>query len=207
MKNFLTLCLITTFIFSCGKLVGNSTGANDLLSDGLIGGSSAISIGNSRYIFEGSARNSGQAAQNYKVIFNLNENQDMDFYIHSDRKLEKGGQFHFSRIGGEVFLDIIINGKQDRKKLEIFKNTNPIDIEIDFHNDHTDVHVLVWRLSGPHEDQEGCSFSNRCLYNTEDFALDVWLGIGKAQGAYWGMQGDRNSILSIVGPNLPRSNL
>lgn len=209
MMKRIILILIPTFLLlaSCGKLTGNSTGANDLLSEDLIGGIGAISIGSNRYLFQGSANNGGNVGNNYKLVFNLLEGQSMEFFLHGDRSLQGAGAFKFSRNDGKVTLQISVNGKSDQKVLTQFENINPIDIEIDFHNDHTDVHILVWKLSGPHNDAEGCSFDSTCIYNTEDFALDVWLGVGKAGGPFWGMNGNRDSVISAVGPNPVRSNL
>lgn len=208
MKNF-ALIFITSLLLltSCGQLTGNSTGANDLLSEDLIGGIGAISIGSDRYLFAGSANNGGNSGHNYKLVFNLAEGESMEFFLQGTRSLEGAGAFKFTRAAGKVTLQMAVNGKSDQKELTAFENVNPIDIEIDFHNDHTDVHILVWKLSGPHNDAEGCSFDSTCLYNTEDFALDVWLGVGKAIGPFWGMRGKRENVLSAVGPNPVRSNL
>lgn len=199
---------LTAVLSGCGQLTGDSTGANLIGATAeIIGGRNAMSVGPSLYIFEGVASNGGNSGHLYRFEFELPEQEKISFILHGNTTLANGGRFIFERINGEVSLHIKLNGKEHRLNLPAFSDTNTIDIEIDFHNDHSDTHIIIWKSSGPFSDQEGCSFNESCLYNTEDYALDVWLGVGKASGSTWGFQGKRHLVKKVIGPLPVRSRL
>lgn len=197
-----------TLLYSCGEITGGSTGAN--IFNGVkdsIGGLSAVEIGNSTYLFEGVASNGGNASHLYSLSFHLPQNESITFVVHGNRTLTSGGHFIFTRHNGDVSLKIILNSKEHILPLLLTTQNELIEIDIDFHNDHTDTHILMWEKNGNHEDAEGCSFNRGCLYNSEDYALDIWLGVGKASGSYWGFMGRRELIQSMQGPLPARSNI
>jgi hypothetical protein len=209
MKNSLIVILfISSLLISCGQLTGDSTGAN--IFEGVsksIGGVAAIDVGNSTYVFDGVANKGGNAPHLYRIEFELPDKERLAFVLHGNKSLETGGEFIFERLNGEVQLLIKLNGKEHKIPLQVFKESQLIDVDIDFHNDHSDTHIIVWQSSGSHSDEEGCSFNGGCLYNTEDYALDYWLGVGKASGPFWGVIGNKNLVKTINGPYPSRSKL
>lgn len=197
-----------TLLNSCGEITGGSTGAN--VFNGVkdfVGGLSAIEIGNSTYLFEGVASNGGNTSHLYSLSFYLPQNESITFVVHGNRTLASGGRFIFTRYKDDVNLKIILNSKEHILPLTLSTQNDLIEIDIDFHNDHTDTHILMWEKNGNHEDVEGCSFNRGCLYNSEDYALDIWLGVGRASGSYWGFMGRRELIQSMQGPLPARSNI
>ncbi|CBW25722.1 putative membrane protein [Halobacteriovorax marinus SJ] len=186
---------------SCGELTGESTGANilDKTSD-LIGGLSSVSAGENKYLLSGTAKNGGNAGHYFRLKFELPESEKISFYFFSSRSLNTGVKYSFKREAGSVLLTMSLNGLEDTVELQSFSDSLEVDVAIDIHNDHTDAHMLVWDFNGPRGDREDCSFDGGCLYNTEDFAFDVWLGVGKASGTFWGFEGDRSLIKLLEGP-------
>ena len=91
-------------------------------------------------------------------------------------------------------------GKNTRSPQNVSLEGDVVHLSIDLHNDHTDLHLLVWDAEGPFGDQDECTFEGTCLYNSEDFAFDYWLGVGRLNGVYWGVKGKTNLILSLEGP-------
>ena len=205
----MTLLLsLSFFLTSCGELTGDSTGANFVKSvPDLIGGLSSVSAGENRYLLNGSAENGGNSGHFFRLKFKLPEGEKLSFYFFSSRSLSGGVKYQFSRESGSIFLTISLNGLEDRTQLVDFRDSEVIDLGLDIHNDHTDAHMLVWDYNGSRGDYEDCSFDGGCLYNTEDFAFDVWLGVGRASGIFWGVEGDRSLIEILEGPVNALSNV
>jgi len=199
--------LILTFLFislistSCTELTGGDTGANliDSVSD-YIGGIDSISAGENKYLLQGSADNGGNSGHYFRLKFQLPEGESLSFFFFSSRSLSGGMKYTFSKVNGSVYLTMKLNGLEDRTELVDFKNSDIVDVAIDIHNDHTDAHMIVWDYNGSRGDYEECSFDGGCLYNTEDFAFDVWLGVGRASGIFWGIEGDKSLIEVLEGP-------
>ena len=112
-------------------------------------------------------------------------------------------EYTFTRSQGIVNLKMDINGITHDIDLDDFSDSEVIDLDLDIHNDHTDIHLLIWDKNGPHEFYEECSYDGGCLYNSEDFAFDIWLGVGRASGTFWGIQGNKSLIIKLEGPNPP----
>ena len=197
------IMLLSLSLISCGQLMGDKTGANDLPETGLqtIGGLEATDIEVDSYLLKGTASNGGYASHNFKVKFKLPKDDELTFFFYTSNKLQGGSKFIFSRVEDELILEMVANGKSHKKNLENFSLEDDIvNLSIDLHNDHTDVHLLIWNAEGPFGDQEECSFEGGCIYNSEDFAFDYWLGVGRLNGVYWGFKGDKSLILSLEGP-------
>ncbi len=194
--------MLCSFLFSCEQLTGEDTGANIVDSkQDLIGGLDARSVGEQRFILSGTVSNGGNSGHNFRLRFKLPEGQTLKFYFFISQNFTGGALYSFARSDdGVLMLTINLNGKSDSRELSVFNGSEVVDVELDIHNDHTDAHLLVWDRSGPHVDAEDCTFDGGCLYNSEDFAFDVWLGVGKANGTFWGIQGDKSLILLLEGP-------
>ncbi|WP_127716766.1 hypothetical protein [Halobacteriovorax sp. HLS] len=196
------LTLLNLLVTSCGALTGADTGAN-LLDDPInkiIGGLDAITTADGKFLLRGTSDNGGNSAHSFHLKFKLPEGRKLKFHFFSSRDLSGGADFEFSKNAGKVSLEISINGKSHLREISTLNNTEVIDIDIDIHNDHTDVHMLAWDHLGTHSDDEDCTFDGGCLYNTEDFAFDTWLGVGKAGGSFWGFSGDSELIILLEGP-------
>ena len=88
-----------------------------------------------------------------------------------------------------------------------------IDMALDVHNDHEDIHLLAWKGdSTSFPDGEECVFDQTCLYNTESHSFiygGPWGkdgGQGRASGAFWGYSGDIELLDTIWPPLEHRSN-
>ena len=196
------VCLLCSFLFSCKQLTGEDTGANVAdVEQNLIGGLEARSVGEQRFLLSGTVSNGGNSGHLFRLRFELPAGQTLKFYFFISRNFTGGALYSFTRADdGVLTMTIDLNGKSDSRELSVFNNSEVVDVELDIHNDHTDAHLLVWGHSGPHEDAEDCTFDGGCLYNSEDFAFDVWLGVGRASGTFWGIQGDQSLILLLEGP-------
>ena len=199
----LSYFLLLNFILcSCGQITGEYTGANivEKTLDTIVGGIDAISTKNGSFLLKGTADNGGRSAHSYHLKFRLPEGSSLKFYFFADKELSNGVIFEFSKKLNKTRMEIQINGKSHSHNLDSLDNREIIDIDIDIHNDHSDIHMLVWDHTGAHGDNEECTFEGDCLYNTEDFALDTWLGVGKASGSFWGFSGDSNQVILLEGP-------
>lgn len=227
MKHLLLMVIGTFVVCACGQLTGANTGAHiqddiensdtqDKDSDTenidsdtkapIVGSLNASLISQNKYLLQGTAKNGGDCGHNFRLRFKLPDGERLTFLFYTDLQLESGTTYLFSRQGDSVFLEIRLNGKSHTRELQLFRAQEIIDLEIDLHNDHTDIHALIWQYGGPYEDYEDCSFDAGCIYNSEDFVLDHWLGVGKASGVYWGFEGDKNLILKLDGPLPAKSN-
>lgn len=200
MKYLLCFALIAT-LSSCGKLSGESTGAND--SEGnistLIGGVEGVQVGKESYLLAGSAENAGRSGHNFELEFKLPENEKIKFFFFANSRLEGGLEVEFKNVAGKIFASFVLNRKSHTFELKSLAGQTEISLSFDVHNDHTDIHALLWNLNGPFGDGDECSFDGDCLYNTEDFALDHWLGVGKASGNYWGVSGNSELLIKVKG--------
>lgn len=208
MKYLLFLAFTISFS-SCGKLSGDSTGAfqTDENISTLIGGVESIQVGKQGYILSGRAVNAGRSGHNFELEFKLPENEKIKFLFFTNPKLEGGLEVEFKNISNKVFANFILNKKNHTFEIEDLAGQTEIRVSLDIHNDHTDIHALLWKLSGPFGDEDECSFDGNCLYNTEDFALDHWLGVGKAKGNHWGVRGNSKLLIKVKGFGRPISNI
>ncbi len=196
----LTLCLV-----ACGDLSGEYTGADKLPPDAnvdSVGGSSALRLSASRFLMSGVAagRNTGHG---FRLRFELIEGRPLEFHFFASRKLTNGLTFVAERKAGKVHLSMSLNGKSHTKEFVEFENSKIIDIDVDVHNDHTDMHFLVWKHGGPYGDNVGCSRLDpnpTCLYNSAEFEGTKWFGVGQARDVYWGVVGESGSFLKLEGP-------
>jgi len=200
--NLILLIAISNLLISCEELTGKSTGANIISESGneFIGGLEGIHAGNDKFILRGTTDYGGNSGHSFRLRFKLPEGEQLNFFFFMSRNFSGGAIYTFTRTSGVVNLNISLNGKSHTHELKTYNSTEVIDIELDVHNDHTDAHLLAWKYSGPYEDAEECTFDGSCLYNSEDFSLDVWLGVGRASGSYWGFQGSKSLILILEGP-------
>ena len=194
----------TLFLFSCSELTGESTGA-DIVDNNqeIIGGVNAVSAGEQKFLLEGTADNGGNSGHGFRLKFSLPEGETLKFFFYTSETLQGGVVYSFTRNDSVVNLLMEINNISHSINLEDFTNSEVIDLDIDIHNDHSDIHILVWDRNGPHEFYEECTFEAECLYNSEDFSFDIWLGVGRASGTFWGIQGRKSLILSLEGPLPP----
>lgn len=199
--NIISIFILSSLLISCGELSGSNTGANLLPNSAeLVGGLDAVKSGDKRYLLSGTVDNGGNSGHNFRTKFKLNNGETIKFYFFASKKLSGGVVYTFTRTNGVVTLEMTLNGLTDTVELTQFENIEIIDLDIDIHNDHTDIHHLVWDYNGEHSDAEECTFDGDCLYNSEDFAFDVWLGVGRASGTFWGFEGDKSQVIILEGP-------
>lgn len=207
------MSLICLFLFSCKQLTGESTdqeiiGDIDATSQEIIGGIDAIRVADQKFILSGTMDNGGNIGHLFRLRFKLPEGETLKFHFFTSQNFEGGVIYSFSRTNGRVQLNMSLNDKSHTYKLAVFNQTETIDIDLDIHNNHTDIHLLVWKRGK--EDEygflDGCTFNDAsdeeksCLYNSEDFAFDYWVGVGRASGIFWGFQGKKSLILKLEGP-------
>ena len=178
---------------------------NDTPSQERIGGIDAISAGGNKFLLNGTSDNGGNSGHAYRLRFNLPEEEVLKFYFFTTDNFTGGAVYSFTRVDGVVNLTLSINGLTHTIELSDFNDSEIVDLDIDIHNDHSDIHVLVWDRDGRHDSAEECTFDGGCLYNSEDFAFDIWLGVGRASGTFWGMEGNKSLILTLEGPLPPLS--
>ena len=207
MKNKLYLIFIilsASLLSSCKELTGEATGANTTNNQQeVIGGVSAISAGDNKFILNGTVDNGGNSGHGFRLKFTLPEGESLKFYFYTSDNFDAGLVYSFSKKEGVVNLEMSVNGLSHSIELEDFNDSEIIDLDVDVHNDHSDIHQLVWDRNGPHEFYEECTFEGDCIYNSEDFAFDIWLGVGRASGTFWGVEGDKSLILKLEGPLPP----
>ncbi len=205
-----TLFFSLIFITSCGELTGGSTGARDLFfgsQDSLIGGVSAVEVAPEKYLLSGVTSNGGNSSHGFELHFKIDVGEEITFFFYANAALENGIAFTFKRTDSSLFAVIKKDELVHEYELPQLAGLSEIHLDLDLHNDHSDIHFLFWEHSGAHEDSDECSFEGGCLYNSEDFALDFWLGVGRASGTYWGFKGKRSNIISLKGPGRALSNV
>ena len=204
MKNLIFFILSISLLCSCAELTGESTGANIIENkQEVIGGVNAVRANDNKFILNGSVDNGGNSGHGYRLRFNLPEGENLKFYFFTSNNFSGGLVYTFSKEEGVVNLEMSINELSHSIELNKFNSSEIIDLDIDIHNDHSDIHQLVWDRDGPHGFYEECTFEDECLYNSEDFAFDIWLGVGRASGTLWGFEGDKSFILKLEGPLPP----
>ena len=219
------------YTISCGQLTGENTGAYDdnknqpsLDLDGkpktegldkaaekeetppssqdpsLIGGLEFLKLGVESFLLSGSMDNSGNSAHLFNISTYVDESQ-VTLHFFSNKNLKKGLSVALTRSSNDtVKIQLNLNGLSDSFNVESSLGSL-LELTFDVHNDHSDMHILVWNKNGPFEDYDECSFDGGCLYNSEDFALDVWLGVGKASGKYWGIETKKkDTVFKLEGP-------
>ena len=202
--HFIFIFLSALTLSSCTELTGESTGANVIENNQeLIGGIEAVKADGSKFLLNGTVDNGGNSGHGHRLKFNLPEGETLTFYFFITKGFEGGVEYTFTRSQGIVNLKMDINGITHDIDLDDFSDSEVIDLDLDIHNDHTDIHLLIWDKNGPHEFYEECSYDGGCLYNSEDFAFDIWLGVGRASGTFWGIQGNKSLIIKLEGPNPP----
>ncbi len=208
-KMYKMVCLLVSMfcLNGCGDLTGDYTGADRLSPDTAtlkVGGVEALSLSSSAYLLDGTADKGG--AHSFRLRFKVKENSPMKFYFFASKKLKNGLNIVATRISGKkIKLDMSLNGGSSSKVLNAFAGEDIVDIEVDVHNDHEDLHLLVWEHGGPYGDSEDCVDENTCLFNSEEFAFDSWGGVGEAAGVYWGFRGLKSQILKLEGPSDAKS--
>ena len=189
---------------SCGDLTGEGTSAHrNIEKSGVtkVGGWDAVDMGETGFLLDGTVSKGGHSGHKFSLDFRLPAGESLRFFFFASRNLEGGVELSWMRTsGGEVEMGLSLNGKTHRHRIPSLDDREEIEVDVDVHNNHSDIHILVWNRSGSREDGEGCTFDGGCLYNTEDFAFDVWLGVGRASGLYWGGRGDADLVLSLEGP-------
>lgn len=204
MKNLIFIVLSISLLFSCTELTGENTGANIIENQqDVIGGIDAVRADGDKFILNGTADNGGNSGHGFRLKFRLPDGENLRFHFFTSSNFTGGLIYTFSREEGVVNLEMSINGLSHSIELNDFRNSEFIDVDLDIHNDHSDIHQLVWDRIGPHEFYEECTFEGECLYNSEDFAFDIWLGVGRASGTLWGIEGDKSLILKLEGPLPP----
>ena len=204
------LFLVLLFGVSCGDLTGSSTGANNIenIATVEVGGIHAVNAGTNRFLLEGFADNGGYSGHNFRLRFRLPEGETVKFFFFSSQKSLAGGvEVLWTRSQGKVAMEISLNGYTHKHQIPVFDDREEIDVDMDVHNNHSDIHILVWDRLGSHGYREDCTFDGECLYNTEDFSFDIWLGVGRASGVYWGVQGNTDLIQKLEGPLAPLTNV
>ena len=204
MKSIITtninVLLALFLLVSCGDLTGEGTAVEDATSF-KVGGVDAVNAGERRFILDGTAKAGGNSGHFFRLGFTLPPGESLKFFFFASREFAGGVEILWMRSAeGEVEMEMSLNGKTHRHRFDSLDEKEQIEVDVDIHNDHTDTHVLLWQGGGPYGDKDGCSFDGECLYNTEDFVFNAWLGVGRASGVYWGVEGDTELIRSLEGP-------
>lgn len=198
------LFIMIAMLGACDQLTGENTGAFTSSNESLIiGGSDSLQISQGNYLLGGVMSNGGRAGHNFNASFDLSLGETLTLTLGSDRSLSGGLELNFSRENDGLYLNASLNSKSHRYLLIKAKDisSTSFSFSIDIHNDHTDLHFLIWYQSGPFADNFDCSNDGGCLYNSEDFALDQWLGVGRTKGANWGLKNtNRNRVTELRGP-------
>ena len=152
------------------------------------------------YILDGVAGNSGDAGHAFELKLKLKLGQASTFTFFGSKKLKGGIDITFQNVNGTTEMTILHN---EISHTHVLEGVDPksVNIVLDIHNDHADTHILAWKKNSAYFDNEGCTFEGKCLYNSEDFAFDIWVGVGKASGVYWGVKNtDADTIIQLKGP-------
>ena len=206
----LLFVLLPTLLFcSCSDLTGEGSQNHEIGNSSAvkIGGRNAVGIDGKGFLLEGTVSAGGNSGHKFSLRFKLPEGESLKFFFFASRELSGGVEMSWERSsGGEVRMEMSLNGKTLQHQISELDDVDEIAMDVDVHNNHADIHILVWNNSGPRRDNEGCTFDGGCVFNTEDFAFEEWLGVGRASGVYWGMQGDDDLIISLEGPLTADSN-
>jgi len=223
MSRYFLLLLFTLLCLSCDALTGEYTGADkqDVAAseqgessqiseqkEFKLGGLLAKRLTGGKNILDGVAKNGGDAGHAFELKLQMQEGQSLTFTFFGSKDLEGGVDITFQVTDAVLEMTILHNEISHTHKL---KDVDPssIDLVVDVHNDHADTHILIWKKNTIYNDYEYCTFDGGCLYNSEDFAFDVWVGVGKASGVNWGLQiddSDEESIIQLKGPLNANSN-
>ena len=200
---------ILSLLLSCSDFTGE--GSNSIEKPATlkeIGGIVAMDVGKEGFLLDGIASAGGYSGSHFRLGFLLPPEESLKFFFYTSKELKGGVELAWMRSAeGEVTMEISLNGKTHRYRTPDFDKNEKIDVDLDVHNNHTDIHILVWKRAGSRGDREGCTYDGECLYNTEDFAFDNWLGVGRASGVYWGLEGDEGLIESLEGPLTAETNV
>lgn len=206
---------------SCDELTGSAQEKAQEERDGrnveadqlLIGGVKAVELDDQRFRLDGLASSGGISAHHYTARFKLKEGESLTFFFFASRNLLEGARFTFSRTNSELHLDIEISQLHHSLRLRYLEEDlledDILDLEFDVHNDHEDMHNLIWAAGDSRGDRFGCTVDSEyrdesvdpCVYNSEDFAFDYWLGVGRAAGRFWGIQGNKERVIRLSGPS------
>ncbi|MCY4523494.1 MAG: hypothetical protein OXB84_02015 [Halobacteriovoraceae bacterium] len=192
--------LVLLLLNSCGE----NTGANDLSFQQSItvGSVSAVRLEDERYLFSGTMPDGGDSSRNFRFkIKNPGPEESVSFFFFSDRNLRGGLEVILSASEEGMAMKFSLNGTEHETFL--VSESDAVNISIDVHNNHSDMHIIVWRGNqSVFADNEDCVDEGTCLYNTERFIVPEgpWGGQGKAIGTYWGFAGDKDLILELHGP-------
>ena len=198
-RSFILLLLV--FLVSCGE----STDADALLDQNYIsvGNLPALSLGEEKFLFLGTMPDGGNSRKNFRFKVKRPQGEEsFSFFFYANRDLSGGLvlTLHFKE--GQTWMKFALNGIDH--DIPLNSQSDILDISVDVHNDHEDMHILAWKGTGPFLDHEGCVDENECLYNTEEFTFvsgGPWGSQGRASGVYWGFKGDQTVILELEGPN------
>jgi len=196
MKNIFLVFLLFS-IMSCSELTGDSTGANKLSLDNLLGNISFVEVGSDSYRLEGTAENGGNTAHSYYLDFKLGSNEEVSVFLFTREDLTGGLEVKFTREdSNNVKASFSLNGVED---FVVFESEEEVSVVVDVHNDENDAHLLMWHQAGPFGDEE-CMDEDTCIFNTDHFDTK-WGSHGKAAGSFWGVKAKKNNIIKLEGPN------
>jgi hypothetical protein len=208
MKNVFLIIIFCFLITGCEELTGSSTGADKIFIPGqiLLGGLTFQELKAMTYRLDGSSDRGIRSSSSFNLEFNLRDTETISFYFYTNKNLSGGVELLFTRQSTDLVLKISLNGKSH--ELTLMKNPSfPVNLVVDVHNDHTDAHILIWEASSSFAGHVGCTEDESCLYNSEDFSFDFWLGVGSAQGIYWGYRGPKNSVINLHGFLPPKTDV
>lgn len=203
MKKIILFLIFSSFLSGCKELTGDHTGANDLPFQGkFVGGLLFVELEGGKSLLNGTM-NQGDS-HSFRLKFQLRDGESLRYFFFANKDLNDGVIVTFSRDSNEVWMKLSLNGVSDTQNLGALPET--IDLLIDIHNDHEDAHLLAWQRqndSDIYDDSEGCVEAKSCLYNTESYTFPnegPWGSQGRAQGNFWGIQGERSRVLLLEGP-------
>lgn len=219
LNRFLAILFIASAVISCGALYGENTGANDLEQPPVaadnkqdrnldsqkedvpsqLGGLSAKKVGD-KFFLSGVASNGGNSSHAFKLKFEVDQSET-NFHLFADSSIENGLVMSFyMNTQNAIMMKMTLNGISHEYEITEAVESKSLDIVAEVHNDHSDAHILVWINGSSYADNEECTFEGTCVYNSEDFAFDIWAGVGRAAGTYWGVSGNTEKIESLEGP-------
>jgi hypothetical protein len=193
-------------LVSCDELTGSSTGANDNITDTIVGdGLTQIGRninGNGELAFS-TGLGLVNSSKSFRLRFELEDNGSVEIITYATRGLQNGISFKYTKLGNLLKLEVS-GGNVKKEFTDVLQDFNPITelhFVMDVHNGHADAaHLLIWPYTA-----SGIYHSHDATLNSDDFkfpydegGLDFseWYSTGvKGRGQFWGLRLNNAKVL------------
>ena len=118
------------------------------------------SIGDNKYLFVGTASNSGSSSHSFETELKLPAGETLKLFFFANDQLESGVEIELQREdSGHINMKYKLNSVSNEVELTDFEaGEDNIHLLFDVHNDETDTHAMIWNKSkheeGEHEEGE-----------------------------------------------------